>query len=104
MKIRDFNFRGDFRLNHPSGNSISYEKGDVVYHESKAYIASKRISGSSPTLGERVGWMSLSDRSVLYESNTVPFYAKIGDEWFNTSNGILYKRIESNSVQIWVEL
>jgi|TARA_R110000868_G_scaffold81820_5_gene231397 hypothetical protein len=104
MKITHFNFRGEYRLNHASGNSISYDKGDVVYYENKAYIASKRISGSHPILGENVGWLSLSDRSVLYESETVPFYAKIGDEWFNKSNGILYKRIENNSIQIWVEL
>lgn len=104
MKITNFNFIGDFKAKRGSGNVICYKVGDVVYHESKTYIASKKIEGLSPSLGEKAGWLSLSDRSVLYESSSEPFHAELGDEWFDTSSGVLYKRIENNSIHIWVEL
>ena len=86
------------------GSNIPYFKHDVVLHKGKTFIAAKNISGKTPDLGEQVGWLSLSDNQVLYESNDEPFYASVGDEWFNTSTGIKYKRIENNSNEFWVEI
>jgi hypothetical protein len=104
MKITEFNFVGDFKFKTPTGSVIQYNKYDVVYFKEQTYIASKTINGSSPDLGERVGWICLSKKQVLYELDEPPFYPKVGDEWLNKSTGILYKRIKNEGSEYWVEL
>lgn len=104
MRITEYNFIGDFKSRSPSGNPIQYTKGDVVYHKEKTYVASKTILGSSPDLGEKVGWLDLSRTQVLYELAEAPFYPRVGDEWLDTTSGILYKRIKNNNSEHWVEL
>ena len=104
MRIKHFNFVGEFRGKSNTGTPNCYYEGDVVYHEGKAFIASKKVEGISPTLGEKAGWISLSDREVLYESENQPFYAKVGDSWFNTSTGVMYTRIKNDFAEIWIEL
>ena len=104
MKITEYNFVGDFMLKTSAGNLVQYRKGDVVYHKEKTYIASKNILGSSPDLGEKVGWLDLSRTQVLYELAKPPFYSRVGDEWLDSSTGTLYKRIKNMSEEYWVEL
>ena len=104
MKIDIFNFVGDFKSTTDYGNIKTYYIGDVVYYEGKTYVASRIIEGLSPVLGEKTGWVSLSDKQVLYETANEPFHAKVGDEWFNTTTGIRYKRIENERENVWVEV
>ena len=104
MKITEYNFVGDFVLKTSAGNLVQYRKGDVVYHKEKTYVASKNILGSSPDLGENVGWIDLSRTQVLYELAEPPFYPRVGDEWLDTTSGVLYKRIKNNNSEHWVEL
>ena len=104
MKITDYNFVGDFKSKSANGSPVQYVKGDVVYHKEKTYVASKNILGSSPDLGEKVGWLDLSRTQVLYELATPPFYPRVGDEWLDTTSGVLYKRIKNNNSEHWVEL
>lgn len=104
MKITEYNFVGKFKSKSSDGSSLQYTKGDVVYHKEKTYVASKNILGSSPDLGEKVGWLDLSRTQVLYELAQPPFYPRVGDEWLDTTNGILYKRIKNDINETWVEL
>ena len=104
MRVDQFNYRGKFKLKNSDGSKVTYANHDVVVFNGKTFIASGSIVGKTPDLGEKAGWVSLSDNQVLYESNNEPFYAKVGDEWFNTSTGIKYKRIENDFNEFWVEI
>tara|TARA_R110002051_G_scaffold319101_3_gene402637 strand:+ start:3090 stop:3404 length:315 start_codon:yes stop_codon:yes gene_type:complete len=104
MIISELNFTGDFRARTTIGKVNFYRKGDVVYHENETYIASRSISGESPYLGEAVGWMCISKNQVFYETSDAPVISKLGDEWYNTTTGIFYKKVSDINGEHWVEL
>lgn len=104
MKITEFNFIGDYKAKTPSGKFVQYNKGDVVHFNDETFIAMKRIVDSSPILGEDVGWFPLAKHQILYELATAPFYPKVGDEWLDTTTGVMYKRIKNKNSETWVEL
>lgn len=104
MKITELNIIGKFKSKTTSGTPKVYKKNDVVYLDGETFIASKTIIGKTPILGESVGWVSLSRNQVFYESPESPVYAKSGDEWFDTTKGITYKRISDDNGSHWVEI
>tara|TARA_R110002051_G_scaffold28885_1_gene68011 strand:+ start:778 stop:1092 length:315 start_codon:yes stop_codon:yes gene_type:complete len=103
MIITELNITGDFKSKSNSGTPKVYKKNDVVYLDGETYVASKTIIGNSPVLGESVGWVSLSRNQVFYETDTIPLFAKAGDEWFHTSTGIQYKRVSDDNGKHWIE-
>ena len=104
MKITELNILGEFKSRTSVGTPKVYKKNDVVYLDGETFIASKTIVGKSPILRESVGWISLARNQVFYESATDPVYAKAGDEWFDTTNGITYKRISDDNGNHWIEI
>ena len=104
MIITELNIVGDYTSRDTSGNPKIYKKNDVVYLDSETYVASKTIIGHSPILGESVGWFCLSKTQVFYESSSTPVFAKAGDDWFNTSTGIRYKRVSDDNGLHWIEI
>ena len=104
MKITEYNFIGDYKSKTPDGSLIQYNKGDVVYLNNETFLASKRILGYSPLMGEDSGWLPISKMQLLYELDHPPFYPKVGDEWLDTKTGIKYKRINNKETEYWVEL
>jgi|TARA_X000001388_G_scaffold24304_1_gene16815 hypothetical protein len=104
MKITELNIIGEFKSRTTSGGIKVYKKNDVVYLDGETFVASRTIEGKSPIMGESTGWISLSSTQVFYESNNQPVYAKAGDEWFNTSTGIRYKRVSDDNGKHWVEI
>lgn len=104
MRVDQFNYVGQFRLKNSDGSLVTYSKFDVVISMGKTYIASRSLTGISPELDSNKGWLSLSDKQVFYESENEPFYANLGDEWFNKTTGVKYKRINNDFNEFWVEL
>jgi len=104
MIITELNFKGDFKATSSSGKINNYRKGDVVYYDNETYIAFRSISGETPLRGEESGWHCLSKTQVFFETDSAPKIAKAGDEWFDTSKGIKYKRVNDTNGDHWVEI
>ncbi len=105
MKIGEYNFLGNYKQKDRNGANYLYQKGDVVQYEGQTFIASRTISdGRTPLMEEKSGWVSLSRSQVFYKSINAPFFAKEGDEWFDSDNGVNYKRVKDKNGEHWIEL
>ena len=60
----NFNVVGEFKAADTDGTVIEYYKGDVVYYESKTYIATRTTSGYSPR-HENGGWKPVTLQNVI---------------------------------------
>lgn len=98
-----------FKATDASGKCVPYNKGDIVYKNGAAYIASRipdlckspehKGSGWEPLTNERTG------TTVTYFTGTTPpSRVEPGDEWFNPNTGKLYKYIKDIDSEQWVEL
>jgi hypothetical protein len=38
------------------------------------------------------------------ESDTIPLSATVGDEWLDTTNGVLYKYISDGTTSAWIDI
>ena len=96
----------DFKIREPNGNLKEYDKGAVVRKNGKEYVASKTIRGYSPEHGEKAGWKEYTDNRIkkYTESTSAPLDPLVGDEWYDTSNGILFKYIDDETSTQWVEI
>ena len=106
--MNDFisNPRGEWSMSDSSGKLVRYKKGDQVSKDGFLYSAIKNTMGYSPEQGERGGWKKLNDSRIINFSScdTAPNSPSNGDEWFNTSNGTLYKYIDDGDTSQWVSL
>tara|TARA_Y100000034_G_C6806513_1_gene362190 strand:- start:169 stop:483 length:315 start_codon:yes stop_codon:yes gene_type:complete len=97
----------DFQIMDIQGKSILYKKGDIVNKDGKSYIATRDTRGYSPEHGKRGGWKQVNKNRIAKFSydNDAPELPKEGDEWYDSSNGILFKYItnEDGNGQ-WVEI
>tara|TARA_E500000305_G_C4001383_1_gene227558 strand:- start:1196 stop:1513 length:318 start_codon:yes stop_codon:yes gene_type:complete len=98
-----FNFIGNYKFSNENGVPITYEYGDLVINNSRLYAASKTITGVSPEVGEREGWIMMGKSQNFFNDNTVPFSAKVGDEWIDSATGRVYKYIKDDNGKHWVE-
>lgn len=98
-----------FKVTDVSGNCIQYYKGDIVYKNGEAYIASRdpdlckspehKNSGWEPLTSERAG------TTVTFFNSTIPpSRVTQGDEWYNPDLGRLYKYIKDNNSEQWVQI
>ena len=104
--ISDFNgisYRGEFKNNDKRGTPILYDRGDIVLHEGKTFIANKKVSGIYPPFDKEDRWYCLAGNAIYVQEN-LPLGAKAGDEWFTTSTGKLYRYLQDGSGEQWVEI
>jgi hypothetical protein len=104
MKITELNFKGVFKSKATSGKVNNYKKGDVVYYDNETYVAFRSVAGETPLRGEDSGWHCMSKTQVFFETKSVPVIAKAGDEWFDISKGIKYKRVNDVNGDHWIEI
>jgi hypothetical protein len=98
-----------FKAADASGNCIQYSKGDVVYKNGEAYIATKIPDLCKSPEHKGAGWEPLtSERSgttvTFFNSTTPPSRVTQGDEWYNPDLGRLYKYIKDNDTEQWVQI
>jgi len=103
------NFPSIFKVTDASGACIQYAKGDVVYKNGEAYIATRipdlckspehKNSGWEPLTSERTG-----TTVTYFNSSTPPARVVQGDEWFNPNTGRLYKYIVDTDSEQWVQI
>jgi hypothetical protein len=97
-----------WKIKDGSGNYNVYKKGDVISKNGKLYIALRTttVEQGSPEHGKKAGWKEFTeDRIKKYTENiSAPINPFIGDEWYDTSRGILFKFIDDGTSTQWVEI
>lgn len=97
-----------WKIKDDEGNLYKYRKGDVVLKNGKLYsaIRSTTVEQGSPEHGEKAGWKELTeDRIKRYtESISSPLDPTVGDEWYDTTIGALFKYIDDGTSTQWVEI
>ena len=94
-------FRGEWSARHPSGEPRRYFSGDAVLYEGKLFIASNNISVGSPDTNS--DWVPEGNSRISYRS-TQPPDPRVGDNWFNSATGKLYKYIDDGETKQFVEV
>jgi hypothetical protein len=97
----------EFHIRDKRGNLSKFNMGDVVSKNGKLYVAIRDTKGYSPEHGEKGGWKHVNKNRIAKFSydDDAPELPKEGDEWYDSSNGILFKYItnEDGNGQ-WVEI
>ena len=105
MNIDKLNFKGNYKSHTPDGVLIQYSLGDVVFYSGQTYVATKPIRDQSPAHGDSTGWQMLTSGSStiqFYWGAETPLTPNVGDEWFNTTNGRIYKYLPDGDTEQWV--
>jgi hypothetical protein len=104
-RIRAMNKINKYKKYNPDGSVRTYQRDDVVNWRGDVFVATKTISGYEPGDGEDHGWKIIDDKESINHSsrNTAPPNPKDGDEWLDTSTGLLMKYIDDGFNKQWVE-
>ena len=94
-------FRGEYKTRFPSGEPEGYRSGDLILYEGKLFIATNIITSGSPDTNN--AWVPLGNSRISYRS-TQPPDPKVGDNWFNSATGKLYKYIDDGETKQFVEV
>ena len=98
----------DWKPRDENNDFVIYTKGDVILKNGQTYVATRTTSvqDGSPEHGVKAGWRELLDnRSENYiNSDTAPVNPSVGDEWYDTSVGKLFKYIDDSNSKQWVEI
>lgn len=103
------NFKGIFKVTDSSGECIQYSSGDIVYKNSEAYIASRAPDKCKSPEHKNSGWEHLINERAgttvtFFNSTTPPSRVVQGDEWYDPSNGKIYKYIVDSDSEQWVQI
>lgn len=90
-------------MNDTKGMPILYDRGDIVLHKGKTFVANVDVSGVFPPFDKKERWYCLAGNSVFVQKD-VPIGANGGDEWFDSSTGKLYRYLKDGSGEQWVEI
>jgi len=97
-----------WKIKDDDGNFIRYKRGDVVLKNGKLYnaVRATTVEEGSPEHGLKAGWEELTEERIkkYTEMSSAPLDPTVGDEWYDTSSGILYKYIDDGTSTQWVEI
>lgn len=98
-----------FKATDISGNCVQYSKGDIVYKNGEAYIASRNPDLCKSPEHKNSGWEPLSSERTgttvtFFNSTTPPSRVIQGDEWYDPNAGRLYKYIKDGDSEQWVQI
>jgi len=96
-----------WKIKDNDGNFFRYRRGDVVSKNGKLYAAIRTttVESGSPEHGEKAGWKELTEERIkkYSEGTSAPINPFVGDEWYDSSSGNLYKYIDDGTSVQWVE-
>lgn len=107
MKFENLNLKGKYKTYDSNGRLLVYQKNDVVFYDDKTYVAIREVAETSPAHGEQGGWALVTAGSnpvQFFWGEELPQEANIGDEWFNTTTGRLYKFLSDDDSDQWVNI
>ena len=96
-----------WKIKDGKGNFTIYNENDIVSKNGQLYIATRTTSveDGSPEHGEKAGWKKFHENRIkkYTEDSSAPINPIVGDEWYDTSSGILYKYVDDGTSIQWVE-
>ena len=97
-----------WKIKDGDGDYIKYKEGDIVSKNGKIYAALRNtdVREGSPEHGEKAGWKPYTDNRIkkYTEDSSKPINPTVGDEWYDSSKGILFKYINDGTSTQWVEI
>jgi|TARA_Y100000034_G_scaffold106516_1_gene135292 hypothetical protein len=97
-----------WKIKDGDGDYIKYKEGDIVSKNGKIYAALRNtdVREGSPEHGEKAGWKPYTDNRIkkYTEDSSEPINPTVGDEWYDSSKGILFKYINDGTSTQWVEI
>ena len=96
-----------WKVKDEQGKYISYKRGDIVSKNGKLYLATRRtnVRHGSPEHGAKAGWKEYTENRITKytDDSSAPLDPLIGDEWYDTSVGKLFKWVDDGNSTQWVE-
>jgi hypothetical protein len=97
-----------WKIKDDEGHFYVYNRGDIIFKNGKTYIATRttNVEDGSPEHGIKAGWKSYTSNRIkeYTEGTSTPLDPLVGDEWYDTSIGILFKYIDDETSTQWVEI
>jgi len=96
-----------WKIKDDDGRFYVYKTGDIVSKNGKIYSALRRttVEDGSPEHGSKAGWLEYTEDRIkkFTDGTSAPLDPTVGDEWYDTSTGKLFKYIDDETSTQWVE-
>ena len=94
-----------FQTTDSYGRVKVYRVGDIVSHGGGTYRALRRTTHYDGIPENNPGiWEPLSTSIRHTSGENAPLSPNVGDEWYDTANGILFKYLDDGNSDQWVEI
>jgi hypothetical protein len=93
-------FRGQFKFKSANGSSLTYNLGDVVIDQGRAYEC-KKATTKSP-IQDPISW-SLTGMTEPYKGDSPPV-SPVENQMWMSSSGILYMWFKDSNGFQWIQI
>jgi hypothetical protein len=103
-------FPNDLDLTIVNGITYEYSAAKTAWVRRKVSLADVTFSGNvtaNKVYTTEIRWAgnnAVFNAGVTYTASTTPVFAKIGDQWYNTTNDVLYEYITDGASTYWVDI
>jgi hypothetical protein len=93
-----------------NGITYEYSAAKTAWIRRKVSLADITFSGNvtaNKVYTTEIRWAgnnAVFNAGVTYTASTTPVFAKIGDQWYNTTNDVLYEYITDGASTYWVDI
>ena len=93
-----------------NGITYEYSAAKTAWVRRKVSLADITFSGNvtaNKVYTTEIRWAgnnAVFNAGVTYTASTTPVFAKIGDQWYNTTNDVLYEYITDGASTYWVDI
>ena len=93
-----------------NGITYEYSAAKTAWIRRKAGVSDITFAGNvtaNKVLTTEIRWAgnnAIFNAGVTYTASTTPGAAKIGDQWYNTTNDVLYEYITDGTTAYWVDI
>jgi hypothetical protein len=104
------NFPNDLDITIVNGITYEYSAAKTAWVRRKVSLADITFSGNvtaNKVYTTEIRWAgnnAIFNAGITYTAATTPVAAKIGDQWYNTTNDVLYEYITDGASTYWVDI
>jgi hypothetical protein len=104
------NFPNDLDITIVNGITYEYSAAKTAWVRRKVSLADITFSGNvtaNKIYTTEIRWAgnnAIFNAGITYTAATTPVAAKIGDQWYNTTNDVLYEYITDGASTYWVDI
>jgi hypothetical protein len=103
-------FPNDLDLTIVNGITYEYSAAKTAWVRRKVSLADVTFSGNvtaNKVYTTEIRWAgnnAVFNAGITYTASTNPIGAKLGDQWYNTTNDVLYEYITDGTTSYWVDI